>query len=400
MMLLLAILGCSYDAPVRPNESFEGVPNTISGTVVVNGLDTDDTGAFIRGDVVLLLTDADNPMPPNGTGRPATFATVRAEDFTGSGAGLQSAPFSLSFLPPAGASGSWVLTGFMDLDADFHPSVSALAGATCGDYIGAHLQDLNTGQLAPIRVDGGQLIDDVTVTLGIQLTSERPAFWLPQGTPVLSRDLAVADPTAQQTITVSATAIHGALSETLAYDLEGPFDPAAPAPCQTAFLTEVRDLTGPDDEPDGLPDLHPDYGDLGLFDIGPSFVLQYLGELTVDDQGVVNGYDASVLQPGESWAMQALVHPEMLVFGELGPTGVPTLIPELELLWLPGGLHTNADGTVETVLNPLDLPTGAWSLTVIEATGQTWTVPNEMLYAVPTADDFYPLTQGAFIVVQ
>jgi len=74
------------------------------------------------------------------------------------------------------------------------------------------------------------------------------------------------------------------------------------------------------------------------------------------------------------------------------------------VLWLPGGIHVYRDATgaevVETVDNPLDLPTGAWSITVIEETGQTWSLPNPLWAAPSTQPTLYdPLTQAAYLTV-
>ncbi len=385
-LILTLAIGCDYEAPTLPPDGFEGLPNVISGTVVANGVEADELA-----NVILLLTEASNPGPPAGTGRPLTFAAVNAEDFTGSGGGLQSASFTISNVPD----GEYILTGFMDMDNDFHPLVDAFSGATCGDLLGGHLADVTSTDFAVISVSGGELLDDVTVALALELTTERPAFWLPEVLPIVSRQAAIDTPAIPQTFRIEAAPVHAQLSD-LSYSLEGPYDPEAPAACQTSFLTIVAD-----NDLDGLPDPHPEYGDLGFFDVGPSVFLTYLGEVIFDETtGAPIGFDDSALAVGESWNAQALVHPQMMAFGQLPPPNVPAPLSALDLIWLPGALHNNPDGTVDTVLDPLAIPAGGWSISVIMATGQTWTVPNSLLYSAPTEDDFYPLTQGGFLYVQ
>jgi hypothetical protein len=81
------------------------------------------------------------------------------------------------------------------------------------------------------------------------------------------------------------------------------------------------------------------------------------------------------------------------------PAGVPTPVQELELLFLGAvGLYL-PDGTVETVYAP-DVPTGAWEVTVVLETGQTWTLPNETA-AYPATDDSFDATlQGGYLTIE
>ena len=93
---------------------------------------------------------------------PITFSSVPGEAYTGDWAGVQAAPYSTSRIPD----GSWILSALLDADGDFQPLLSSNAGATCGDWVGAHVADLATGTIAPVDVSGGILLDDVTVTVG------------------------------------------------------------------------------------------------------------------------------------------------------------------------------------------------------------------------------------------
>jgi hypothetical protein len=70
------------------------------------------------------------------------------------------------------------------------------------------------------------------------------------------------------------------------------------------------------------------------------------------------------------------VYPAPVLTGQV-PLGVPTPLTRYELIWVPAAQHVLPDGSVEVVTAP-DLPAGAWALSVVSFTGQTWTVPNEL----------------------
>lgn len=352
MVLFPLLAGCAYEVPLDPDRAEPS--NVLQGTVVV-------TGADELGDVMVLLFPADDPPPPTGTGSPVDFATVAEQDFTGSDAGVQSSTWSITGVPD----GDWLVYALMDVDGDFHPLVSSNAGATCGDWMGAHVGDLAVGEPARVSVGGGQLLDDVTVVVGNEMTTERPAFTVLTDVVVQTQ--------ASQTFTLTSTAIHSQL-----LDLTGPFD--GTDPCGTAFLFYAPDADG-----DGAPDPHADpaYAQAGAYDVWPRIYLQYLG----DD-----------LEAGESWATEAIVYPAPLLTGE-ATVGVPTLVTSLTGIFVPAALHTLPDGTEEVVTAP-SLPTGGWSVTVVSITGQTWTVPNETAGVPATDASFDPLTQADVLAVQ
>lgn len=353
MALLIGLLGCAWTTPEDP-EAPE-VLNVVAGEVVV-------TGAPAVAPTYVLVFDADDPPPPTGTGSPLTFASVPAEAYTGAGAGVQGAPYSVSRIPD----GRFLLTALLDADGDFQPLLGSNAGATCGDWVGAHLADLTTGTFAEVEVGGGERKDDVTVTVGVEMTTERPAFTL--GTARVSQTT-----TETQLITLAATGVHSSILE-----LADPFD--GTDPCGTMFLFYAPDADG-----DGQPDPHPNpaLAAAGAYDIWPKVYLQYLGE---------------DLAEGESWAAESVVYPLPLLTGAV-TLGVPTPVTSLDLVWVPAAIHTLPDGTEETVPAP-GLPAGAWSITVVSITGQTWTLPNEIA-AFPPADASYdPSTQGAALLVE
>lgn len=368
MLLLLA--ACVYEPPLDPDAPT--VDNVLAGDVVV-------TGADAVAPTFVLLFDAADPPPPVGTGSPIDFTGVRAEDYTGvassgQGGGIQAAPWSITAVP----SGSWLVTALMDTDGDFQPLLSVTAGATCGDWLGAHLADIATGEVGVVTVADGTLLDDITVVVGTQLTTERPAFTMPPTT--------VTQTSAElQLLSLGSIGVHAALTAEQTLDLDGPFDGSDP--CGTMFL-----FYAPDADADGAPDPHPNpaLAAQGLYDIWPKVYLQYYGA-DVTQPGVG-------LEPGESWAAEAVVYPAPLLTGD-ATLGAPTPRTSLDVVWIPGAVHTLPDGTEETVYAP-DLPPGLWSITVVQYTGQTWTIPNE-LPAFPSTDAaFDPLSQAVGLTVE
>ncbi|MBW2255199.1 MAG: hypothetical protein JRI25_11445, partial [Deltaproteobacteria bacterium] len=267
-LVFLLVAGCNWEPQQHPNH---GVPNNvIAGEVVANGVEVPHT-------TVVFVTQADNPMPPTGSGRPATITTVPAHAYNDS-VGIPSAAYSVSNVPD----GDYLITAFMDMDEDFHPSISAMSGATCGDIGGAHLADLTTSEFAVVSVAGGHYLDNVTVTLGSLFPVERPAFY-PEvlgepGSPWVSVSAAAMG--SPQTYNLRTTAVHARFDSGLEYHLEGPYPVQQPDKiwdpyigemvCETAFFAWIKD-----NDANGFPDEHPDYPGMGLYDIWPQFGITY-----------------------------------------------------------------------------------------------------------------------------
>lgn len=370
---LLAVGACDYTAPLDPEA--DAVLNSVHGTVTFAGPERPDAPVFV------ILYDAMDPPPPSGTGGPVTFAAVDSSAFTGDGAGMQSAPFAITRVPD----GQYLVQALMDVDGDFRPSPPILGGGTCGDWAGAHVTELVDPQVAPVTLAGGTLTDDVLVVLSAQYPLERPAFRIGDNT--LDR----ADPS-DWNFTVEATDIR-----TSATELDGPFagDPTTLlGSCETTFLVHVVDADG-----DGNPDPHwlfeggpaPD----GAYAIWPRIYIQYVPEDT--DTG-----EAELL-PGESYAAEVFVFPDFLLTGEV-PVGIPVPRNTLTAQFAGQVLHTLPDGTEEFV-SGADIPDGAWAVTLVAETGQTWTVPNAL--AAPdlfgervTDESWLPETQASVVLMQ
>lgn len=381
VLVVVLAAGCAYDAPLVPSiDPATGedavTANVITGDLVLAGpIDT-------LGPVMIFVTDAANPMPPYGTGRPITVGTVPADRFTATGTGELSAPYSVSNVPD----GDYVITALMDVDRNFGPLVDAMGGATCGDVVGAHLADLQTGALGVVSVAGGDLAAGVPIILGNTLPLERPAFTVAGfglGGNVVDPLATLTDPTSQR-LTLVAQGIDSAI-----YTLPGPAS-FGPTSCGAIFP-----VWAPDTDGDGNYDPHPTFGALGLPDLWPRVYLQYLGVPTGDPRAP---FETSGLGAGESWAAEAMPSPAYALLGMVPPGG-RGYFPTLDMVWLPAAEHTTAAGT-EVVQDPTAIPAGAWSITVVSFTGETWTVPNQ-LAGFPSADpSFQPLSQAVFLEVQ
>jgi hypothetical protein len=415
-LLVVGAAGCAYEAPRNPNA--DPLLNAVVGTVVFAG-DGELAPTYVT------VYDAANPPPPVGTGAPTTFTAIPTAAYSDPAAGLPAAGYAITRLPD----GTWLLNALLDTDGDFNPFTSVLAGATCGDWGGAHLADL-AGTPAPVPVSGGQAFDDVTILIGQEFPLERPVFEL--GTDEVSLS-AVVGGTVAPFVRLRSSAVASAFSEDLPVQLGPscapaaeppcdaasptcPCDPASMAPCGTALWVELRDADG-----DGVVDPYPaePQASSGLLDVWPRVFLEYVGEPldTFEYQGrelperwvsqahplageILGAAGQAGLPPGEAAAL-------------LGPVGAPFPVAELSVTFLPVFLHYHAGGAMGVDVNgPFDLvdltvvptapvPTGAWAVTVVSFTGQTWTLPNDVgLLGLPSFDPgLEPALQGQPLVL-
>lgn len=383
-VLFFAVLGlaaCEERVPLA-EDPIEG-PAVVRGTVVVSGPAPPAT-------TYILIYPADDPPPPAGTGRPLTFGSVPATAFA-QRSGVFEASYEVAV--PSVDQADVLVTALVDVDNDFFPLppfASVLGGATCGDYLGAHVRDLESGEIAEVELVRNRVTAGVTVLVAREASIERPAFVFQGGSPVLSRDLAAQGEL--QTFRLASTGVAAVRSsegdDLPLLDITGPFD--GTDSCDTALWVTVYDRDG-DGQPDPSPDFPPE---TGLIDAWPKVVLQYLGPL--DDRGVVQ----PSLEPGESWAMRAALFPDAVWFGSV-PLNQPTPLTQAEWIFVPAAAHTLPDGSERVVTDPSELPAGAWSVTLINIAGQTWTVPNA-LAQVGTVDPrrFDPQSQAGALVLE
>ncbi len=396
---------CDYEAPL--NDQYKAF-NSISGTIVADGVAAPNH-------VFVFVFDAKNPPPPIGTGAPYTFTTVSSMAFTGDEAGVQSAPYTIPYLPDTNAEtgfeAGFLVTALIDTDGNFNPFADSLAGSSCTDWLGEHKASVTDPYPVPVFVEGGKIKDDVTVVISRQNLSQRPAFTLAEPELVISKEIArqsLLDQGANtQTYRILATPVHtefpGECPKTdkecdaLALDFVGPCaqDPAindtqctnAPAcscpdaiqePCATGFPLHFNDKTNNQTgEPgaDGFHDFYP--AELqaanGIKDTWPRVYLEYMGTPTSDDDGRTifeNDLGAFEWPRGsgrmvnERWVAEN--YPLALELNFLGPTLLapggsdpfaPFRAKEVNLTFSPAFRHYNENGTYdEDIANgPFDL---------------------------------------------
>ena len=352
--MLALLFACAYEVPLDPDAP--DVLNVLSGTVVVSGADA-------VADTVILVYDAANPPPPVGTGRPMTFATVPSDAFEKKAGGVPSAPWAITEVPD----GDYLVTALMDVDGNFQPLITATAGSTCGDWLGAYFTDITTGAYATVHVEGGKFLGGITVAVGREMTTQRPAYTL--------QDDEAVDTVIQHVLgspfTLLSTAVHSDI-----YELPGPYD--GTADCQTVFWQYA-----PDDDGDGVANAHPNenFAVAGFKELWPRLYLRYLGE-------VEEGYIAS----------EALAQATAFGIG-LPPVNTPTPVTEYDAVFTGKAIHFHDDGTQE-LLEGDAIPAGAWSLTAVQFTGQTWTLPNELAAYPSTDTSFDPAAQGVTLTME
>ena len=178
----------------------------------------------VRGNVLLLLFEYDNPPPPTGSATSAqSLLTVPGDQMFSLGDCMPEVPMtaadratimrSASFTWPELALGrdpcrtneegvrtcppqSYQVRGFFDYDDDFNPFFSVRNLATAGDVAGGAFVSTTAvpPQFLEIRFNhiddtpNGQVVQGVAVTLGVVVNTQRPSFQLSETTRALRSD--------------------------------------------------------------------------------------------------------------------------------------------------------------------------------------------------------------------
>lgn len=342
-----------------------------------------------RGPAVLFLYDAAKPPPPFGTGRPLAFTVVTEETlFHGAAAGTRAtftAPFAFSLV----ASGKYLVQGFIDAGHDFVPWYGVTAGMNAGDVGGGvgltrtFSGNLGVGVVEVVEVDGQpQPLLDLVAYFDDELKTpvDRPVFSLP----------------GDGAVTLGATSTK--LTLTLSPVNQGLIHEAQPA-----FLVRLVD-----DDLDGKPD---DANGDGVPDAWPRVVVRKLEDdpstlapETSADRAHVDAKtgatlpadgvpDVTVLAAG--FDLTALLPRLVDASGHVLPG--PLLVSSLDLVVKPMALDVAAPGQPQVVKG---VPAGRYAVTVIQSTGQTWTLPNELAPAFAPGLGLPSIaSQGGFLQV-
>lgn len=357
-LVAVAVLVACEAPPVFPGADKRQSTHSarIEGRVLVS--------SAARGDVIVFLYDAAKPPPPAGTGRPLSFTVVPREAVFGSAPAGELGPFTAPFAFSLVAPGRYLLRGFVDANADFIPWYGVTADVNAGDVGGAAVDPVTH---LPRVIEVAQQDDLPVATVGVPVTFsdaarvpvDRPVFELADG------GTSVTLAGAPQVLELRAR----------------PIDEGAVHEAQPRFLVRLLDENNdgvPDDsDGDGAPDLWPrvvvrklaegaspltDETGVDYEHVSPSTGATLPADGTPDVVVLAAGFDVTGLLP---LLVDALGHPK--------PT--PTPVTSLRLVVKPRALDASnplRPGVLEGV------PPGRYAITVIQSTGQTWRVPNEL----------------------
>ncbi|QSQ23460.1 hypothetical protein JY651_00280 [Pyxidicoccus parkwayensis] len=392
---LASVIGLGCEAPpVVPTADFRQNTHTarIEGSLVVN--------SRARGNVIVFLYDAERPPPPQGTGRPIAFTVIPAAQVFGPALGGNlpgpfTAPFTFSLVPV----GHYTLRGFIDADtcgaagtqpchtSDFNPWYGVTSEPNEGDVGGAAV-DPTTGQPLTLEVtanaDGEpQPLTGVSVSFAdtARVPLDRPAFQVSQG-----------DKTMGSTAKV--------LRLTRAF-LQGAVDQRPPG-FMVSYVDANKDGIPDDANKDGIPDLWPRVVVRKLADP----VAGLVEDNDLDRNGVLDspGVDyvhADGTQDGKAdlVVLAAGLIPDgpiaALTDEQGNPRMTPAVVQELQVVVQPRAL----DASNPSAPAPLkELPKGRYTLVLIQSTGQTWRVPNELDPAIAPGVGLTPNETQAFVL--
>ncbi|MFL5355779.1 hypothetical protein [Archangium sp.] len=340
-----------------------------------------------RGNAIVLLYDADRPPPPQGAGRPLTFTVIPAEQLFGPAAPGSSGPFTAPFTFSLVGPGHYLLRGFIDADTcasgaqpchtpDFIPWYGVTGEPNAGDVGGAAVDPV-TRVPRVVEVAAGpdgalQAVTGVSVSFSDSLTVpvDRPAFQVVGD--------ARFDPatTSLKLLELSPLQLH-----------EGAVDERPPG-----MVVRYVDNDGngvPDDaNGDGQPDLWPRVLVRKLSDApGLTGTQRLADENDVDRNGVLDagGVDyphtngTSDGLPDQVVLAAALVPDSALQDALTKPDGTPRLeavvVPSLRVAVRALALDARDPSHPDPLLS---VPSGRYSVTLVQFTGQTWRVPNEL----------------------
>ncbi len=361
--------GCAWEPPLVLDSA--DVNGVIRGTVNIVGPD-------VPANVFLLLYDATNPGPPAGLGSPVNFTAIPSSAFETSPLGSWSAPFALTAIP----GGTYLISALHDTDDDFHPFVDIRGGSTCGDWGGAHvgwLDEAGGPATTTLTLEDDDLLDGVPVVVQVQVPLERPAFVVLDESSAPARDSVSV--TVDGSIVLSSTAVDVAKLDGGRFQLGPVQDPTNRQPCAVAFpfvpllsTSETGETVLDGFEPPRVifRELWADWPEDPPADFVPHVF-----------QGIVD-FDTRAL------SLQLLAD-----------TSRPPETTELSVKVSSDGLATLPFASAPSV--PFsELPRGPYAVTVINAAGQTWTVPNVDggLLAEDPQGAFQPEYQLATIVLE
>ena len=289
-----------------------------------------------RGDVYVFLYDAlDGPLP-KGSGRPAQLSAIPEPR------AFEGAPPDADYVFAQVPSGAYLLRALVDARGLFDPFIEVMAQPFAGDFEVGPASARLAGEDARVDLTGGT-----------------PTAWDP---PIFTIDAPTAGAVKLTPSSTHFTIMHLKI-DTL------PFARADDA----AFLYGAADADG-----DGAPD---DFNGDGLADTYPEVLLR---RLPAPDDGPEfswpDGGPLDIVIPAATVQPDPLGRENEFVGTLQAVNGLYALIPPAAFV----SLGPDATGHLRTRRLP-SLPLGEYAVTVIQATGQFWQVPNGLSLGAPFA---------------
>jgi hypothetical protein len=357
-----------------------------------------------RGNAIVLLYDAARPPPPQGAGRPLSFTVIPAQKLFGpaepGASGPFTAPFSFSLVAP----GRYLLRGFIDAD-------TCLSGATpCHgpDFIPWYgiTGEPNAGDV------GGAAVDPLTRVPRAVEVAAGPDGVLQAATGVIvSFSDASAVPIERPTFRVEGGSRFDPSAGLKRLDLwpvriqEGVVSAGAPA-----FLVRYVDDNGdgvPDTNDAGQPQLWPRILVRKLADTpGLSEEQKLADENDLDRDGLLDTEGADYLRADgtsdglpDQVVLAAGLVADPLLAALTRPDGTPRMeavpVPSLGVFIQPLAVDVR-DPSRRVPLKAV--PPGRYALTLVQFTGQTWRVPNELSPPLALGEGLPQVESQAFVL--
>ncbi|NVJ25512.1 MULTISPECIES: hypothetical protein [Myxococcus] len=394
----LLVAGCESPTVVPTADGRQNIHSArIEGNLVVQSRS--------RGNAVVFIYDASRPPPPQGTGRPIAFTVVPAEQLFGPALGTDApgpftAPFALSLV----AAGKYTLRGFIDVDScrtgvvpchfsDFNPWYGVTSEPNAGDVGGAAVDPTN-GVPLTLEVtkdaEGNPLpLTNVTVSFSqatAQVPVDRPAFQVT----VLNGDHTLPPGSPTKLLRLTPQSIEGGAVEQRS----------------KAFLVSYVDANR-----DGVPD---DANGDGAADLWPRVVVRKLADAPglledndLDRNGILDegGTDyphADGTRDGKPdlVVLAAGLSTDALFAALTDENGAPrmTPVPVTELVVGVQAAALDASDPTKPPARLETLPRGRYSVVLIQSTGQTWRVPNELAPAFAAGLGLTGVESQAFVL--
>ncbi|NOK38037.1 hypothetical protein D7W79_39415 [Corallococcus exercitus] len=354
-----------------------------------------------RGNAIVFLYDAANPPPPAGSGRPLAFTVVTAAELFGASLGDHStgpftAPFSLSLVEP----GRYLLRGFIDSDtcrsvpqpchvSDFNPWYGVTSEPNAGDVGGGAVDPATSAtRILEVTTDADgwpQPLTGVSVSFADSATVpfDRPAFQTAD-----AREFNTAT-TPTKLLTLTPQVLTGAVDQ-------------RPPGFWVQLVDANKDGVPDDANGDGVPDFWPRVIVRKLAE----GVTGYVDENDLNRDGMVDaeGVDYARVNGGmdgkpDVAVLAAGLVPDPLLAalldGEGKPRPQPVFVPQLLVAIRALAL----DARDPAAPAPLAaVPPGRYSVTLLQSTGQTWRLPNELDPALAEAVGLPGVQSQAFVL--